>query len=657
MVTNNGSTGGLLCIKFFLFTLPVVLPSSTKSSTIVCKVVIIASIAQEFMVFSMSNHAKIDFNESGVPISQTFDDIYFSIDSGIDESQYVFLKHNGLPERWVSLPAQYDFVVTETGFGTGLNFLLTWLNYRQHARSCTRLHFISVEKYPLSKSQLAQALATLPAVAAVAEPLLEQYPATEPGCHRLVFDQGRVVLDLWIGDIIETLAEWQTSLAHQVDAWFLDGFAPAKNPAMWQSALFNTMANSAHRDTTFATFTAAGMVKRGLNEAGFQVNKVKGFGRKREMLCGHFPGQIVKSSRCRAPVTLVGGGIASACLARALHQRQIPCRVISQGLADGASGNPQGAVYPLLHAELTPLTRFYLQASSTAISYYTPWRDRYWFVSGVIQPAFNASRIDRIEKITACDYSSATVTALASELSSTLAQLPIEQPSLHYPNAGWLNPSKLVRAMFNESDSDWMTDTVERIFPSNLDSPTLAWTLVGTRARYSAARVVIACGHASATLFQSELKMTPVKGQISTIRATAETEALNKVLCYKGYMVPAQNGEHCIGATFERGQTDLNASVEADTANCDSLARCAQQTWSQHLEVTGHRVSIRATTPDHMPAAGALDTGLMLLSGLGSRGLTAAPILAELLAEQLSGGVVPLTKDARSRLQPQRLIK
>lgn len=603
------------------------------------------------MVFSMPNHAKIQFNASGVPVSEAFDDIYFSVDSGIDESQYVFLKHNGLPERWASLPPQYDFVVTETGFGTGLNFLLTWLNFRAHAKHCTRLHFVSIEKYPLSKQQLTQALATLPAVSDVASSLLEQYPATEPGCHRLLFDQGRVVLDLWIGDIDDTLDEWQSCLAERVDAWFLDGFAPAKNPAMWQSALFETMACSAHSHTTFATFTAAGIVKRGLSAAGFNIHKVKGFGRKREMLWGEYPSTTIKSSRNQTPVTIIGGGIASACLVQALQQRHIPCRVISQGKADGASGNPQGAVYPLLHAERTPLSRFYLQATSTALSYYAPWRDRYWFATGVMQPAFNSARVERMDKLAECEYSEATVQPLNPEQSSSTANLAIEQPSLLYPEAGWLNPKEMVKGLFAEHAHEWVTDTVKQLEPAQN-----AWSVVGVKATYSAARLVLAGGHASPALTSHSLKITPVKGQISMVRATTETAGLSKVLCYKGYMVPAQQGEHCIGATFERNQADLDASSSADEANCESLAACAQQRWSDGLTVTGHRVSIRATTPDHQPAAGYLEPQLLLFTGLGSRGLTAAPVLAELLAEQLSGGVVPLTKDARSRVQPQRLM-
>lgn len=608
------------------------------------------------MVLSMPNHAKIQFNEAGVPVSQAFDDIYFSVDSGIDESRYVFLRHNGLPERWASLPVHYDFVVTETGFGTGLNFLLTWLNFRAHAQPCTRLHFVTVEKYPLSKQQLAQALTTLPEVAEVADELIAHYPATETGCHRLIFDQGRVVLDLWIGDVETILEEWQSCLTARVDAWFLDGFAPAKNPAMWQSALFETMAQSAHRDTTFATFTAAGVVKRGLGEAGFTINKVKGFGRKREMLCGHFPSQTVKANRNLTPVTVVGGGIASACLTQALHQRNIPCRVISQGKADGASGNPQGAVYPLLHAERTPLSRFYLQATSTALSYYTPWRERYWFASGVLQPAFNNARIERMNKVTACDYSEATVQSLTSEHSSSAAHLAVEQPSLLYPSAGWLNPAGFVRTLFEYHQPEWISDTVKRMTIVQDKASNPSWNIVGTHAEYTTARVVLAAGHHSAELIDTPLKIKPVKGQISMVRASAETAQLTTVLCYKGYMVPAQQGEHCIGATFERDQADLSSSSTADETNCESLANCAQQAWSKDLTVTGHRVSVRATTPDHQPAAGLLQPGLMLFSGLGSRGLTSAPVLAELLAEQLSGGVVPLTKDARSRVQPQRLM-
>ncbi|AVJ55484.1 bifunctional tRNA (5-methylaminomethyl-2-thiouridine)(34)-methyltransferase MnmD/FAD-dependent 5-carboxymethylaminomethyl-2-thiouridine(34) oxidoreductase MnmC [Idiomarina sp. OT37-5b] len=589
----------------------------------------------------MNSTADIHFNSDGVPVSNQFDDIYFSVDSGIDESRYVFLQHNGLPEAFAKLPQHYEYVVTETGFGTGLNFLLCWQAFVQHAPASCRLVFVSFEKFPLSRAQLQQAYQALPQLQPLCDQLLAVYPSPEQGCHRLCLADGRVTLDLWCGDIEDQLPQFIEQARGQVDRWFLDGFAPAKNPQMWQPFLFEAMAASAHQHTRYATFTAAGVVKRGLQAAGFSVEKVKGFGRKREMLCGQAQqSQLPCKQALRTDaVTVVGGGIAAATLTLALTRRGVPVKVVSNGIADGASGNPQGAVYPLLHAETTPLSQFYLQAFSTAVSYYLPWRHQHWFDSGVMQPGFNPQRRQRAEKIASGLYSEQTVSLQTPAQADAAANLAIGQPSLLYPAAGWLRPAPLVKALFDGAAAELKQTQFE---PADVQPHT---------------PTVIACGHHSAALVEAitgeRPSLNPVRGQISLVRATPATTALRTVLCYKGYMVPADNGLHCIGATFNRGDDGTDVRSEDDQQNQASLADCAEQPWAAGLEHVASRVSVRATTPDHQPMAGLVANKVYVCSGLGSRGLTAAPVLAEVLAAQITGGLQPLSSDALARLTPR----
>ncbi|MGM0524982.1 MAG: bifunctional tRNA (5-methylaminomethyl-2-thiouridine)(34)-methyltransferase MnmD/FAD-dependent 5-carboxymethylaminomethyl-2-thiouridine(34) oxidoreductase MnmC [Pseudomonadota bacterium] len=590
----------------------------------------------------MKSSADIRFNDEGVPVSNQFDDIYFSVDSGIDESRYVFLEQNRLPERFKNLPQHYEFVVTETGFGTGLNFLLCWQLFLQQAPANCRLLFVSFEKFPLTRDQLQQAYQTLPSLAPLCEQLLAVYPAADPGCHRLLLANGRITLDLWVGDLEQQLDYFLPQAKAQVDCWFLDGFAPAKNPDMWQPALFQAMANSAHANTSYATFTAAGVVKRGLDEAGFKVEKVKGFGRKREMLRGYLrePKRPSKQPLNTTPVTIVGGGIAAATLALALTHRSVPVQVISNGIADAASGNPQGAVYPLLHAEITPLSQFYLQAFSTAVSCYLPWQQRHWFPTGVMQPAFNQQRRRRAEKIATNLYHPDSVSFMASDDSNAAAQIPVNQDSLHYSRAGWLRPGAMVNELFAAAGCQ----PQQASFSADMVSPTTP--------------LVIAAGHKSAGLVEQLsgqcLPINPVRGQISLVKASPLTRSLDKVLCYKGYMIPADDGVHCIGATFNRADAGEDLRADDDKENQSSLQSCANQAWADSLSIVGSRASVRATTPDHQPLVGQVADQLYLFSGLGSRGLTAAPLLAEILAAQLTGGLQPLSNDALRRLSVDR---
>ncbi len=234
--------------------------------------------------------ANLEFNAEGTPVSRDFDDVYFSNDNGLEETRYVFLGGNRLPERFASHPRPL-MIVAESGFGTGLNFLTLWQAFDVFVRdnpdvTLQRLHFISFEKYPLKAEDLRLAHQRWPELAPWAHQLQAQWPSAFGGCHRLLLDGGRVTLDLWFGDINELTRELDDSLNQQVDAWFLDGFAPAKNPDMWTQDLFNAMARLARPGGTLATFTSAGFVRRGLQEAGFTMRKSKGFGRKREMLTG-----------------------------------------------------------------------------------------------------------------------------------------------------------------------------------------------------------------------------------------------------------------------------------------------------------------------------------------------------------------------------------
>lgn len=198
----------------------------------------------------MSSYAQLDWLD-GQPVSVAFGDVYFSRSSGLEETRHVFLRHNQLAERFAALPPDGQFSIGETGFGTGLNFLCAWQHFLQHAPATARLHFISAEKYPLTAQDLSQALALWPELASQAQQLLRQYDVLSHGWHRFVLEGGRILLTLLVGDVLEVLPQ----LDARIDAWFLDGFAPSKNPDMWQAELFQIIARLSAPGATFATFT------------------------------------------------------------------------------------------------------------------------------------------------------------------------------------------------------------------------------------------------------------------------------------------------------------------------------------------------------------------------------------------------------------------
>ncbi len=219
----------------------------------------------------------------GAPKSKEFDDVYFSADDGLAESEYVFLDGNRLPRKWQQ---EDHFVICETGFGTGLNFLAAWKRFEETTKPHQRLDFMSFEKYPLDVEEIATHLQPWRSFfKGHLQKLLQLYPPLLPGFHRVVLSE-RITLTLIFDDVNVALPQ----LEARVDAWFLDGFKPSTNPEMWSETVFQNMTRLSHEGTRLSTFTAAGQVRRGLESAGFSVEKMQGYGRKRDMIIGRFMG-------------------------------------------------------------------------------------------------------------------------------------------------------------------------------------------------------------------------------------------------------------------------------------------------------------------------------------------------------------------------------
>ena len=302
-------------------------------------------------------HAKIHFNQENTPVSDTFDDVYFSNQDGLAETHYVFLEGNLLWERWVNYQEAH-FVIAETGFGTGLNFFAVISLFREFRQKypdspLKRLYFISFEKYPLPLDALQQAHLAYPQFAHLAEHLQQHWLNPIQGCYRFHFDE--TTLDLWFGDVAENLPQLGDYMNDKIDAWFLDGFAPSKNPDMWNEQLYQQMFRFTKPQGTFATFTAASAVRKGLENAGFSITKRKGFGKKRECLSGQKTHE--KLTALSAPwfhsqpanlkeqdIAIIGGGIASLCTAISLVKRgaKITIYCEDEQTALNASGNKQG---------------------------------------------------------------------------------------------------------------------------------------------------------------------------------------------------------------------------------------------------------------------------------------------------------------------------
>ncbi|KKO47462.1 tRNA 5-methylaminomethyl-2-thiouridine synthase [Arsukibacterium ikkense] len=633
-------------------------------------------------------HANIHFNQQGTPVATDFDDIYFSNDGGLAETDYVFLQQNGLPARWQQHPATH-FHIIETGFGTGANFLLSWQKFRQYrqqhaAAQCRHLYFSSFEKYPLSRSDLTLALQVHTELSEHCQLLLAQYPPAVAGCHRLTFDDGTVVLDLWLGDVNELLP--QLPVQNQADAFYLDGFAPGKNPQMWQPQLFSQMARLSCAQTTVATFTCAGLVKRGLQDNGFAIKKVKGFGRKREMLTANFSpptDNAVAASgtehvEAAEKVAIVGGGIASLCLALQLIAKGIATELICADaeVAQGASHNLQGAVYPNLHPELTQASLLHCQAFYFARHFYQQLATKGMVFAmqwcGVLHLATTPALALRQQKLV--DYANwpaALVYPVNATEASQLAGVELAQGGIFLPQAGWLSPQQFCQAalvqlqqsaLFNAKFSCRVTGLSAAASQAKEQSQWSVQYLDCEQAsqthRYSC--VVLASGANITDFSQSQhLPVNRVRGQVSHI-SCASMQALNTVLCHKGYITPALDGLHAVGATFDRNATEAYVAAADNQENLALVNhQLLQPAWFSMAQVHGARAAFRATVPDHLPLLGKTgrQQGLYVLGGLGARGILLAPLLAETLACEIAGQPQPMANVVRQAIAADRFNK
>ena len=611
------------------------------------------------------SNAKIHFNEQGTPVASDFDDVYFSNDGGMAETEYVFLQQNGLPERW-SVHDSAAFHIIETGFGTGANFLLSWHRFRQFRQThptatCQRLYFSSFEKFPLSYNDLQQALAVHTELTELCQLLLTQYPLPVSGCHRLCFDNGSVILDLWLGDVNALLPELQAP----ADAIYLDGFAPSKNPDMWQEDLFTGLARLSKNGTTVATFTSAGIVKRGLQQAGFTIKKIKGFGRKREMLIASFNSPEPKpTSVASQEVCIIGGGIASLCLALTLIQRNIPVRLLCEdaAVAQQASQNRQGAVYPNLHADITRESQLHVLAFFYARQFYQYWQQQgldfamQW--CGLLHIASNDQLCQRQQKlISKALWPQQLVRAVSADEASIIAGLALEQNGIYFPQAGWLSPQQ-----FCQQAVDYLS--LQPNFCIQYNTRVIAltqqhqqWHLQTPNGNIVADKVVLATGKSINAFNQTQwLPVNKIRGQVTHITQPAMAE-LKTVLCHKGYITPAWQGIHCVGATFDRRAELAELKAEDNEENLQLVnGQLQHPSWFVHTKVTGAAAAFRATVPDHLPLAGMVTTesNLYLLGAMGARGILLSPLLAEQLACQICKEPLPLSQQLINKIQPAR---
>lgn len=590
----------------------------------------------------------LNWKDDGTPVATRVDDVYFSVEDGLAEARSVFLDGCGLPHR---LSGRCQFTVAELGFGTGLNFLALWQMWREHAAPGAWLHYVSFEGYPLDREDAARALRQWPELAPLAARLIAAWPARALGIQKIVWPEERLTLTLHIGEISERLPQAD----FRADAWFLDGFSPAKNTAMWDSLLWPLVAERCALGAQLATFTVAGAVRRGLSEAGFAVERLPGHGRKRHRLEVAWPGE--PSNTQPSPpghIAIIGAGIAGASLAHTLGQYGTKVSIFdaSDGPAQGTSGNPMALVMPRLDAADSAQAQLLVEAYLAAIRTYSG-------LPGVDHVDVHHRPRD--------DRDTARFEKVLADPPLGLAYLEaLSGGGLLHKQACILRPSVLLPALLDGADVHWRCSAVFDLAERTVNGQTFD-------------AIILAGGWQ----LRNDLPWAQINwraGQVDWYESPVSTPPSAMA---GGHYALANAGLRLWGATFQAhqgGRVDVTDEARADNlAGLEILAPF----WFQEARRAKpcSRTGIRATTPDHLPLIGQVprfeaDMDIFskmrdgwavaadipkwehayMAGGFGSRGFTWGPLAAQVLVADMFKQPAPISKTAKPLIAPERMI-
>lgn len=566
--------------------------------------------------------------------SKRFEDVYHSRQNGLGETEHVFLKGNTLPDKWQK---RERFSICELGFGTGLNFMATAdLFEKTSSRNC-RLHYISIEKYPLDIHTIRKVLN--PLFGDKTRPLIRHYPLRIAGFHRIDFS-GNINLTLVFDDVREALPE----LSGPIDCWYLDGFTPALNPEMWHEEIFSHMASLSTPGTTFATYTAAGHVRRNLVQAGFHVEKTKGYARKREMLQGFYEGPLrrVSTSRIKHPesVAILGAGLAGTMTAHALKKRGINPLLIDSSPCPpgGSSGNPSGMVNPRPFAQRGGQAEYFSTAFALAHRIYKNLareHDIGFRACGALHLCIDDKKAVRFGKaLKNMGWHCETMRLVSAGTASELAGIDLKNMAMWFPDAFMLSPQKLVTTLLGNHGNHRFGHNITQILKKGG-----IWRLIDDTGKTVTEASVIILSNAldAARLYPglSSDSLQPLAGHITFLKNGGPFEKLKSNIIYGGHVCPPVNGFAQLGASFYRHTKTVPTPFSME--NVYRFENFFGKKINPAL-VSHHWSSYRVTTPDRLPCIGPDEEreGLFICTGFGSHGLMGAALGGEVIADYLT---------------------
>ncbi|MCB0333918.1 MAG: bifunctional tRNA (5-methylaminomethyl-2-thiouridine)(34)-methyltransferase MnmD/FAD-dependent 5-carboxymethylaminomethyl-2-thiouridine(34) oxidoreductase MnmC [Bdellovibrionales bacterium] len=627
----------------------------------------------------MSNYcvtpANTEWNDTKGLVSLDYHDIYFPLKDALEGIEHVFCKPNNLPQAW---RGKNFFRLGEIGFGTGLNFLVTAQLWKQHSQPLQRLIYASFEKHPLTKDILEKVLYSFPLDSALREEFLQAYPIALSGIHRIHFTDS-IILDLVYGDANDSLEDYQGLF----DAWYLDGFNPQTNPELWSTALFSHIAHHSHSQTTFSTFSAAGFVRRQLEDVGCEVQKFSGFGNKRESLCGRFVTRLNEDSSSIRSALIVGGGLAGAFLAASLLQRGVVVTLLEKhsALAEGASGNPLGILLPYLRKSADRETLMYLAGYLYSLRLMHSLSLKGALPSfaqpGIVHFPSTQRLKELLSNLKNLNLPQEFVSYISKEDASHFCHTECISDAFFFPSGASVCPSELCHTILESSPYNHNLFLQFNSDVQKIEWKNDAWNIfTGIKNEvFTAEHVFFAQAFEISKIKQAGwLPVEPVRGQICQVGHTQESQQLSHILCYDGYCLPSKMGTHLLGASYHHNDQRSNPNPQENQLLAHRLQQWCPQVQLEAKTPLRSRVSFRTSTYDRLPFVGPLINieelpdhtvrdqklpsfkNLYCASGFGSRGLSSIPLLTESLVSSIFSEPCPLPVSSLRALEPARYV-
>jgi tRNA 5-methylaminomethyl-2-thiouridine biosynthesis bifunctional protein len=654
----------------------------------------------------LMSRPRLDFRNE-TPRSIEFDDDYYSPEDGLAESTYVFIEGGDVINRMQALKAGETLTIGELGLGTALTLALILQAWSEHGSAGARCHVITIEKHPLSRSQLREASARWTSLSQEFATIRQRWPSPIPGCHRRAELIDGLTVDFWWEDVSDALGDLDSYGSQWVDVWFLDGFTPTRNEAMWTEDVLRGVANLSCDEAHVATFTASSDVRRSLERVGFKVSKRPGFGRKRECLHGVLdlsqtsndeqlprerptawdqPACTEKPQSC----LVLGAGLAGSHMARRLAERNCKVTVLERGtIGSGGSTQPQGVIYTRPSHKHGKLADFSLTAYEFSVDHHQcKFREGSLKegIDGGLSGYLQLASDDVLERLaTAFDDEDSPLKVVSREVASSIAGIALTQGAQHFPSSGWLHPRAICAELLNHPNITVIEGLGDTTLRQGDGDHWFAIAATGDCVAAGDTAVVTTAWETVEDARLDWLPLQPIRGQTTLLPSQGVLKDLKCTVCHAGYTPPAKGNVHCIGATYGLNETSTEERTADHEINIQQLLSNIPSLNSAigSKSPTG-QAAVRCATADYLPIAGPVPRetkfittyeqlrhdrkrlinkkqpnikGLYVLTGLGSRGLTSAPLLSELLVSQMMDAPPPVTRYLHQAVSPARFLK